>query len=79
MAESPPNGDPSLVKQLIDEVRRLRVLAEVADTITRDISLDRQRPGFSRWHSHIATVLFSCAGMTGEAPEFSEFLTRLLG
>lgn len=28
----------------MDELRRLRVLAEVADTVTRDLSLDRQLP-----------------------------------
>src|SRR5713226_250831 len=40
----PPPGGPPLPDQLIDEVRRLRVLAEVADTVTQDLSLDRQLP-----------------------------------
>ncbi len=39
----PPSGAP-LVEQLIDEVRRLRVLAEVADTVTHALSLDHQLP-----------------------------------
>ncbi len=39
----PPSGAP-LVDQLIDEVRRLRVLAEVADTVTHALSLDHQLP-----------------------------------
>src|SRR5713226_7236983 len=39
----PPSGAP-LVDQLIDEVRRLRVLAEVADTVTQRLSLDHQLP-----------------------------------
>jgi adenylate cyclase len=36
----PPFADAAL----LDELRRLRVLAEVADTVTRDLSLDRQLP-----------------------------------
>src|SRR5437879_6528324 len=44
VAEPPPSGDPLSVAQLIDEVRRLRVLAEVADTVTHALSLDRQLP-----------------------------------
>ena len=35
----PLSGD-----ELLDELRRLRVLAEVADTVTRDLALDRQLP-----------------------------------
>src|SRR5579864_6829245 len=35
----PLSGD-----ELLDELRRLRVLAEVADTVTRDLTLDRQLP-----------------------------------
>ena len=35
---------PPLAKQPIDELRRLRVLVEVADTVTQDLSLDRQLP-----------------------------------
>jgi adenylate cyclase len=37
-------GGPPLAKQSIDELRRLRVLVEVADTVTQDLSLDRQLP-----------------------------------
>src|ERR1700693_4937011 len=44
LVEPTTTGDPPLAEQLIDEVRRLRVLAEVADTVTRDLSLDRQLP-----------------------------------
>jgi adenylate cyclase len=44
MAEPPPIDDPPSAEQLLDEVRRLRVLAEVADTVTHDLSLDRQLP-----------------------------------
>ena len=33
-----------MAEQLIDEVRRLRVLAAVADTVTHALSLDRQLP-----------------------------------
>src|SRR5712692_7211556 len=40
----PPPGGPLLAEQLIDEVRRLRVLAEVADTVTQQLSLDHQLP-----------------------------------
>src|SRR5216684_659758 len=40
----PPTGGPPLPDQLIDEIRRLRVLAEVSDTVTRALSLDRQLP-----------------------------------
>src|SRR5271169_406759 len=40
----PSTGGPASARQLVDEVRRLRVLAEVADTVTRDLSLDRQLP-----------------------------------
>ncbi len=36
-------GTPG-AEQLIDEVRRLRVLAEVADTVTQRLSLDHQLP-----------------------------------
>ncbi len=40
-----PAGDgPPAARQLIDEVRRLRVLAEVADTVTQQLSLDHQLP-----------------------------------
>jgi adenylate cyclase len=41
---SPSTDGPPLVEQLIDEVRRLRVLVEVADTVTHALSLDRQLP-----------------------------------
>jgi adenylate cyclase len=37
-------GGPPLAEQTIDELRRLRVLVEVADTVTQDLSLDRQLP-----------------------------------
>ncbi|HEX3864093.1 MAG TPA: GAF domain-containing protein [Stellaceae bacterium] len=40
----PRPGGPHLPKRLLDEVRRLRILAEVADTVTQDLSLDRQLP-----------------------------------
>ncbi len=43
LAEAPPGG-PLLDAQLIDEVRRLRILAEVADTVTHALSLDHQLP-----------------------------------
>jgi adenylate cyclase len=42
-AERPSTNDLSVTK-LIDEVRRLRLLAEVADTVTHELSLDRQLP-----------------------------------
>jgi len=41
-AESPATS--SFNTELLDELRRLRVLAEVTDTVTRDLSLDRQLP-----------------------------------
>src|SRR5579864_6197799 len=44
MAEPPPTIGPPSAAQLIDEVRRLRVLVEVADTVTHALSLDRQLP-----------------------------------
>jgi len=37
-------GDTPGADQLIDEVRQLRVLAEVADTVTQRLSLDHQLP-----------------------------------
>jgi adenylate cyclase len=40
----PPAGEPPSIEQLLAENRRLRVLAEVADTVTRELSLDRQLP-----------------------------------
>jgi adenylate cyclase len=43
-AEPASRDCPPLPEQLIDEVRRLRVLVEVADTVTQDLSLDRQLP-----------------------------------
>jgi len=43
-AEPPPTDNPPLAAQPSDEIRRLRVLVEVADTVTRDLSLDRQLP-----------------------------------
>jgi adenylate cyclase len=42
-AASPPT-DPPNQSALLDEVRRLRVLAEVADTVTQHLSLDHQLP-----------------------------------
>lgn len=39
-----PSDDDPLPRQLLDEVRRLRVLAEVADTVTQQLSLDHQLP-----------------------------------
>jgi adenylate cyclase len=36
--------DPLSIDRLNDELRRLRVLVEVADTVTQDMSLDRQLP-----------------------------------
>ena len=44
ISDAAPDGGPPPAEKLIDEVRRLRVLAEVADTVTRDLSLDRQLP-----------------------------------
>jgi adenylate cyclase len=45
LTTAPPSTDgPLPAKQLIDEVRRLRMLAEVADTVTHALSLDRQLP-----------------------------------
>jgi adenylate cyclase len=41
---APATGEPPTVAQLVDEVRRLRVLAEVADTVTQRLSLDHQLP-----------------------------------
>jgi adenylate cyclase len=42
---TPPSTDgSSSAKQLIDEIRRLRILAEVSDTVTHELSLDRQLP-----------------------------------
>ncbi|HTV87599.1 MAG TPA: GAF domain-containing protein, partial [Stellaceae bacterium] len=47
-APQPPVPSPAALPlgdaDLLDELRRLRVLAEVADTVTRDLSLDRQLP-----------------------------------
>src|SRR6266699_4178334 len=42
--EPPVTGGSPSAEQLIDEVRRLRVLAEVSDTVTHELSLDRQLP-----------------------------------
>src|SRR5438034_4263148 len=44
LAEAPWAGGPPPADHLIDEIRRLRVLAEVADTVTDTLSLDRQLP-----------------------------------
>jgi len=44
MVQPPPTAGPPSTEQLIDEVRRLRVLAEVADTVTHALSLDHQLP-----------------------------------
>src|SRR5690348_6853555 len=44
LAKPPPTGSPPSAEPLIDEVRRLRVLVEVADTVTHELSLDRQLP-----------------------------------
>jgi adenylate cyclase len=38
------SGDPALVRRLVESVRRLTVLAEVADTVTERLSLDHQLP-----------------------------------
>src|SRR5713226_7843277 len=43
-AEPPPAGGPPSAEQMVDEIRRLRVLAEVSDTVTHALSLDRQLP-----------------------------------
>jgi hypothetical protein len=43
-ATASPADDARLTQQLLNEVRRLRVIAEVADTVTRDLSLDHQLP-----------------------------------
>src|SRR5260370_15268811 len=43
-AEGLQTGEVPSTKQLIDEVRRLRVLAAVADTVTQQLSLDHQLP-----------------------------------
>jgi adenylate cyclase len=40
----PPAAPRPPDNELLDEVRRLRVLAEVADTVTRELALDRQLP-----------------------------------
>jgi len=40
----PQTGAPGFSEPLSDEVRRLRVLVEVADTVTRQLSLDHQLP-----------------------------------
>jgi adenylate cyclase len=37
-------GDGKVTAQLLAEIKRLSVLNEVADTVTRDLSLDRQLP-----------------------------------
>jgi len=37
-------GDPAVIDRLVDTVRRLSVLAEVADTVTEQLSLDYQLP-----------------------------------
>jgi adenylate cyclase len=42
-ADAPSDND-AVARQLLDEVRRLRVLAEVADTVTQQLSLDHQLP-----------------------------------
>lgn len=39
-----PGGEAATREQLIGEMRRLRVLAEVADTVTQELSLDHQLP-----------------------------------
>src|SRR5207244_6920857 len=44
LAEAPWAGGLPPADQLIDEIRRLRVLAAVADTVTDTLSLDRQLP-----------------------------------
>jgi adenylate cyclase len=38
------DGDGKLVDELLGEIRRLGVLTEVAETVTQDLSLDRQLP-----------------------------------
>src|SRR5437660_1297215 len=42
--EPPATGGLPSAEKLIDEARRLRVLAEVSDTVTHELSLDRQLP-----------------------------------
>ncbi|MBV9829927.1 MAG: GAF domain-containing protein [Alphaproteobacteria bacterium] len=42
--EIAPSDEPASIQQLLAENRRLRVLAEVADTVTRELSLDLQLP-----------------------------------
>jgi adenylate cyclase len=37
-------GDPAVAERLIDTVRRLSVLAQVADMVTQELSLDHQLP-----------------------------------
>ncbi len=44
LAQTAPGAGAGWAAQLLDEIRRLRVLAEVADTVTQDLSLDRQLP-----------------------------------
>src|SRR5882762_3885249 len=39
-----PAAGRSFGKRPLDELQRLRVLVEVADTVTQDLSLDRQLP-----------------------------------
>ena len=43
-AAAPANNTPPSTTLLLDELRRLRVLADVADTVTRHLSLDHQLP-----------------------------------
>jgi len=44
LAAALEGGNAELAAQLLAEIRRLSVLNEVADTVTRDLSLDRQLP-----------------------------------
>ena len=44
LAHALKNGNAKLASQLLDEIRRLSVLTEVADTVTQDLSLDHQLP-----------------------------------
>ena len=44
LAAALQGGNAELAAQLLAEIRRLSVLNEVADTVTRDLSLDRQLP-----------------------------------
>jgi adenylate cyclase len=44
LAKALREGDGAAATQLLNELRRLAVLTEVAETVTRDLSLDRQLP-----------------------------------